>query len=331
MSNGVESLSPWTCRYLQIRLNRSDDQIENDKIDPRDLNRLINEIPKKRLETSISKEIEFIRNSTYEGPSGSNYFDCYMEREIRPLEDNLAEACFQQEITPQEAIEVFCEKYIARTKVGMENLRKRIYQFEQFINLEEIIRNPLINPEERYEDFIGEVTEFLHLKNELLKSSEGTPDIYSKIRYFHKRSIYAPLSALVDNFKQCENIKDSIDFYLMTKEIHFNDIQICCDVSGVRNELSIRYEEAKTQLKKMIEAQKDVPSLPRLLYGEMQEGVRRTPTKTSIETQILDHLDPIVAENEGFPEDPCVALFFDSAHALEMDSNPFNVADFDFG
>ncbi len=304
-STGIAGLSPVSKEYIKKRCLRSDEQFVNDENDPTHLNSLISRASKKLCQRSLAADIERIRNSTFVTPRSSNRVDCYMEREIRCLEDQLAEACTNQAMTPEEAMVEFFKKYIARLNVAKSNLELKIPAFERFVELETIIMAPAVAPEERYKDFITEVREFLELKESLSKHMEGTPDIKWNIRCFHKKSIYAVLQGIVQNFDSCEQVQDAIDYYSVVKESHLNGREIIFDIPFVKNDLAIRLEEVKTQLHKMSKAQEDIASLRRLYYGEVQpDGVRRTPKKEELRKQLLEQLGSIVPASEGFIEAP---------------------------
>lgn len=131
--NYFESRFSLTCED-RLDLNSSDFKTRNERIQAV-VQRLL---PTERTATFMNTPISKIRNSTYANPTGSNQTDSALEKNLRRIEDDLAERCRKNEIHPKEALLELQKQYQIRlkemrSKIGpiLENLGSLLKSYQE--------------------------------------------------------------------------------------------------------------------------------------------------------------------------------------------------------
>ncbi len=287
---GVELLSSFDKKYLMQRFGISEKELESK---PGLVRKWINEIPKAQKERSLDQSIESLRNSTFNNPTSSNRVDSRLEKQMRPLEDNLALACASEEVTPEEAMAIFSEEYIEVLAEMQEGVEVTKAQFDRFVELEETLFSSEAEHEKRYDAFIDEAREFLFLRKELMKNTSVGATVQKAIRFFHNKSVYLPLESLVENYDQ-NSREDALEYYSMVKG-RFAKIERKADVGLIKIDLANRLSETQLQLDALVESHEKIPRFRTFYYGVKDSATseRRAPTREEIQEQFLSHLDKI--------------------------------------
>jgi hypothetical protein len=295
----LNHLSPYSKQYLACRFGTDItnthggsgvDEDEKENILP-----LIKKTSRGRSQRSLNENVQFALNTTVENPRSANRVDCQVERLLRPFEDILANICTEQKATPEYVMDLFMKKYTTFLETAETNLSKKQKEFDEFVALEtRILHSKTHINENDYGKFIENIRRFLVLKTLLSEKLQGTPSyLKTSMRFFHKKSLYAPLETIVKNFDQEKDKKDAFAFYTEIKN-QLDDPQINVDVAKIQLDLKNRLIEIQTQLHKLREAQNDIPDMQRLFFGVMgPDKIRRAPTREEIQEHFLSQLDVI--------------------------------------
>lgn len=108
---GYQNLQEKERAYVKIKLNLTakDEQELSSELPEARLRYLETTIascltPQEQMGSLIHTVTEKMRNTTFENPKGSNRVDSYLEIRLRLLEDQLADACKEQDKLPKEAL-----------------------------------------------------------------------------------------------------------------------------------------------------------------------------------------------------------------------------------
>lgn len=303
--SGFSALSPPKKQYLRTRFNLDTPQRKKEQgksSDKEFFDSLTERLSRREKQGSyVNTETEWLRNSTVEQPRGSNRFDCHLEHVLRNLEDTLAEECANQIITPQEATELFIERYLELVKTFVGHLKTRQRQFTRFLFLHNELKafishlsaqTPSATFEADYINFALLVKEYLALRNRLKKRMAGAPSYSDFISHSQKRPICSLLKLLDKNYDS-SSVADAIQFFHQMKD----QLQITPfsekKTEYCLNDLENRLKEGEAQLAKLQAIQEDPVSFETFYLGIFDSGERRSPTDEEIQQQFIAKMQPV--------------------------------------
>ncbi len=301
--SGFSALSPPKKQYLRTRFNLDTPQRKKEQgksSDEEFFDSLTDRLSRREKQGSyVNTETEWLRNSTVEQPRGSNRFDCHLEHVLRDLEDTLSEECANQTITPQEATELFIERYLELVKTFVNHIKIRQRQFSRFIFLHKELKDLISRLSAQttiltddYKNFAQLVKEYLGLRKKIKKRMAGAPSYSEFISYSQKRPICSLLKLLDKNYDS-SSMSDAIQFFHQIKDqlqlTPFSErkTEYCL------NDLENRLKEGEAQLAKLQAVQEDPVSFETLYLGIYDSGTRRSPTDEEIQEQFIAKMQPV--------------------------------------
>lgn len=250
--------------------------------------------PQERKGSFVGTSVEFQRNATYNNPKSSNRLDCYLERVLRTVEDNLAKKCQNKEVTPEEALLELQKEYNQLLDIAFHDLNK---DNTRVLELHECWL-ALTKSQTAFQD-IGDTTKFKAYiqnveayikaydarKNEPLK---GAPKLQAMMDYFRHKQSYHVLKGLLR-----EN-KISID----QAKIYFSQNKHHLQISS---EDEVKFEEGELEIRKRLDEVKiqknaiDVPPLDlhymfKSMFGTKQGPILKTPSHNEVAQRLVSTL-----------------------------------------
>jgi len=303
--SGFSELSPPKKQYMRTRFNVDTPyrkMKQGRRTDEEFFDVLTGRLSKRQKQGSyVNTETEWMRNSTVEQPRGANRFDCHLENVLRDYEDTLAEECSNQSITPQQATELFIERYLELVKTFVDHLKTRQKQFARFIFLHNELKGLIATlsaqtsattSSDDYKKFMIVLKEYLGLRSKLKKRMPGAPSYSDFISYSQERPISSLLKQL-DKNNDFSKESDAIEFFHQIKD------QLVLNPFSERhtqyhlNDLANRLKEGEAQLAKLKAVQEEPVSFDTLYQGIYDSGARRSPTDEEIQQQFISKMQPV--------------------------------------
>ncbi len=235
-------------------------------------------------------------NATFENPDASNQFDSQMERRIKPLLKELQNKRLQNgasaEETTGELVAWFVKDYtqsIANLNEKLTSLDEAYHYFQEMRHFEQNFLPDGPNLAE-FAEYVNHAAQFLCCYTDLLTKKEGCPstkvlkwvrnDIKFIKKLVHRATVEnIPLEMLMNDFlTHSKHLASPMEFpYASMKAKHESFL-----------------EEAQIQLQAVeaYTAPCAIPSLQRLFFGVMDQGVRRNPTPQELRKQVYELCAP---------------------------------------
>jgi|GEM_PF-5595491 hypothetical protein len=256
---------------------------------------------------------EFLRNSTIEQPTSANRLDCHFERSLRTLEDELAEKCrSNKDFTPQDAMDEFMQAYHTLATKFIASIQLRQQQFDQFLELHTrmnahldklISLTPETTSEADYQKFGTDLQAYLSLKTVICQSSDGVSSFKSFITYSQPRPMYFCWGQLAKNFA-ANPVAEAIAYFHATKsQLQPSEFE-AAKVASVKEDLSLRLQEAQAQGGKLAAIREEPPNFTKLFFGsyDAAAGKRLTPSQGDIEQQLMEGMRPLKRQKDRAPK-----------------------------
>ncbi len=243
---------------------------------------------KKMLFSGTSLEWE--RGGTYENPASSNRFDCFLERHLRPIEDELAQRCSAGILTPvealielQDAYRSLVEKAIPNLKADLDALQDLREAWDEMLECQK-----KISPQ-NFETYLDAVDRYLAIYNERFKKSKGKeqpigiPSLSKFKAYLVENQSYKILTELQKNRKFS---------YYKTNKHFLKDPQDAKEAfSKVEKNIQIRIDEATNQLVQLHHSRDQIEDMYKYSFGEKDDdGNISLPNKDEVAQAFLSRI-----------------------------------------
>ncbi len=231
----------------------------------------------------INSTTNYLRNSTFENSVSSNRVDSYVEKTLRGLEDNLAQACSAKEITSEEAMTIFLEEYIHVLTPYQEELGTTLVEFKLFLELETTLKKLNAGQEIQYDLFVGQVRKLISLKNDLLAKKGIGIALGKVVSSFHSKRDWALLEILIANDNRDQILNDFERFRNVWKKAPKK-----INSELIETDLANRSKEVQVQLEEVTKFRENVFDLLELYYGlkNPASGERRMPNQEELKIQL---------------------------------------------
>jgi hypothetical protein len=305
LEEGFDALTPTSEKYICHRFELTTPQKEELSDiggSAKSLQTLIQQltVPQKKG-SFVDTEMEKGRNATFQNPPGSNRLDTHLESQLRPMEDQLAEACQKHEKTPVVATLELVEKHAQLLEEAIVNSKRRSVELEQFLHAHEALTKDqeainALAPDNvtrlHCKGFIDKAIAFLEVKNQLTAHLSGAPHLNDFVKFFVKKTPYYTLRELCKEF---DAVPEDVFLESLLKELPIIQFTpITQDVDSKRADIRNRFEEAQIQLDELRNIQMHIPSFDYLFFGIVEDnGFRRAPTKSEIADALIQETHTI--------------------------------------
>jgi len=242
----------------------------------------------------VGTSVEFQRNATYNNPKSSNRLDCYLERVLREVEDNLAQMCQKKEKNPEQALLALQEKYKLLLNAAFADLNTDDIRVDQlhkaWLALSKSQAVLETQDDERvYQEYIACVKQYITVyetrKNEPLK---GSPKLQAMMDYFRKNPSYYVLKGLL---REHTNSLDDAKVYFSKNKDHLKmaseDEQ---KFEEGKSEIAKRLDEVKIQQTVINASKESLHNLFKNMFGTKEEALLKTPSQKEIAKKLVETL-----------------------------------------
>jgi hypothetical protein len=249
---------------------------------------------RERQGTFVGTPTEQIQNSTFENPCASNRLDCSLEKELRALEDTLAEECTKNTKRPRDALLELQAKYCEIVTEAIINLKQDLIlidnlekAWDQLIASQSQLEALASKPDEQskeFENYLKSVDNYLKaLDARFPKKLPRTPSLKFLKNYLSMQSEY--ILRQIAKKQVLERFNQTPGFL----KIPENPSDSKAQFKEAKDEISRRLVEAENQLKVLDKTPDEVKAMEKYLFGEKNEaGVVVTPTKKQTEKSLLN-------------------------------------------
>ncbi len=242
-----------------------------------------------------------ICNATFENPDESNQYDSHLEKKIKPFLKELQilrlEGTDTAEDSTTKLVEWLIDYYqegfaaIEKQKKNIETIDSTVQQMRIFemANLGTTTLNKT-----NFENYLGHVTTFLRIHQEVATSQDGYPSCgalqtinredFRNLRALNTMNLKREMESPEDREKTyidlckyfCNNRHRLSKMAEFEADLFFNKYKLYLDESEAQCEAMHEFSDPCA-----------VPSLRKMLFGIMENNVRRTPTEEELKDQIL--------------------------------------------
>jgi hypothetical protein len=254
-------------------------------------------IPQEAKGSFVGTSVEFQRNATYNNPKSSNRLDCYLERELRGLEDQLAQECTDQTIDPEGAILRLQKKYddlLSSASRDLTAASNRLVQlskaWQDLITMQNKLQDSLsLLPSQPFADYIQRVKAYLKaydvLKNQPLK---GAPKLQTMMNYFRCQQSYYVLKG-VERLGEANSDKGKDYFFKNKHHLKISNGDMAKFEEGIL-EIKKRLKEVEIQSEVIKSTPEDIHLMFKSMFGKKQEAILKTPLQPDVAARLVETL-----------------------------------------
>ena len=242
----------------------------------------------------VGTSVEFQRNATYNNPKSSNRLDCYLERVLRKVEDDLATRCQKKEKNPEEALLDLQKEYSSLLNAAFDDLNNddtRVDQLHKAWLALSKSQTALENQgdDRAYNEYMDCAQKYIEAyevrKNKPLK---GSPKLQTMMDYFRQNPSYYVLNGLLHERKSSlNNAKDYLSKNKQHLKISSEDEQ---KFEEGRSEIAKRLDEVKIQQTVINASKEELHIMFKNMFGTKEEALLKTPSKKDIAKKLVETL-----------------------------------------
>lgn len=245
--------------------------------------------PRKKKMLFSGTSLEWERAGTYENPTSSNRFDCFLERHLRPIEDDLARRCSEGEITPVDALvelqDAYCnlvEKAIPNLKADLNSLKDLQEAWDKMIELQKEVTS------QNFETYLEAVDQYLALyKSRFSKKTKaesiGIPSLDSLKSHLRDTQSYNILKNLQKN--------RNFLFYKTSKHFLKTSQNASEEFSKAEKDIERRLIEAANQIDQLHHTRDQIEDMYKYSFGKQDnDGNLTLPTKEEVAEAFLTRI-----------------------------------------
>ena len=249
---------------------------------------------RQRKGSIADSSLEKTRNATYSNPRSSNRFDCYLERTLRKVEDELADECASHSKAPEEALAALIKVYselLEKAVFHLEEEKKDMEEFssawDRLIEAQKALEKA--KPSEKistFKDYKSAITAYL--------------DLY-QTRQAHQKQGVSRQKSLMKALKQEQSLRllkhikgmnalDSDWFAKNQRHLKTSEKIVGCFQKAALD-ITLRHEEAQLQQNEMPRTAVEVHEFVKNTLGvKDSQGNLITPTKTPLGKELAETL-----------------------------------------
>ncbi|MBS0650837.1 MAG: hypothetical protein JSR93_06725 [Verrucomicrobia bacterium] len=254
-------------------------------------NFILSKLPNGASDSSLyGTRFSLSRNATFENPDESNQFDSLLERNIKPLLEDLRTQRSDGTIDEDAATAQLVEWLIDYYETSIENSQQRLDQLSSFFAIqrrlsqfEDLYSDSVDLPEEEFQEYIKAAEQLLDCKALLLTKLDSTFRCHNIKQV---RNDYYYLSALVRANNKGSSLSALESFFY--KNVRYFAARPIIAEDSLRQKYEFFILEAKAQLDG-IQAFADpctIPALKTALFGVCVEGKRVAPSESELREQV---------------------------------------------
>lgn len=246
--------------------------------------------------TFVGTATEQVRNATYDNSKDSNRFDCHLENNLRPEEDQLAEECRLNTKTPTQALQSLQERYRSLVEIAIPNLKNKLTligdlesSWEKLLNCQsnlETLTSGTDKFAEEFQIYLKLVDIYLKVYENFFIKQPGTPTFAKFQKYLiEAQSPFTLRRALRE--KNTASFSTYLKFLL--KPIDWKD-----SFQKAKRSIERRLYEAQHQLLVLHQTPDEIKGMLKHLFGAVNStGVLTTPSKEDIAVRIVHLVQPV--------------------------------------
>jgi len=245
--------------------------------------------PRKKKMLFSGTSLEWERAGTYENPTSSNRFDCFLERHLRPIEDDLARRCSEGVITPVDALVELQDEYLSLVEKAIPNLQRDVdalkdlqEAWDKMIKLQKEVTS------QNFETYLEAVDQYLSLyKSRFSKKAKeesiGIPSLDPLKSYLRDTQSYNTLKTLLKN--------RNFLFYKTNKHFLKMPAASASEFSKAEKDIERRLSEAENQLEHLQHTRDQIEDMYKYSFGTKDDdGNVRLPTKEEVAEAFLTRI-----------------------------------------
>jgi hypothetical protein len=231
-------------------------------------------------------------NATFGNPKESNQYDSRLEKKIAPFLKELQDLRMGGSLTPEESLERlvnWLSKYHATSITALEtqlvNIDSLTAHFQGMRTFERDNLTVDLIPEEAFTSYLNAVNQFLICYDALTAKKSGCPSCAEFKSLRNDFSFLRKLQSMA--FEQQSPVEDVSQFYLENRRHLANEMH--CDCDSISTKYRLYLDEAKAQQEAVQDFEEPcaIPNLSKMLFGIMENGVRRAPTDEELRSQVF--------------------------------------------